>query len=314
LAGELFPVALSAGNAKATPGRCIGKPVGWRRDAGDRQAAAVRTLLGQTAWATAMLDAIEKKTLSLNELSLNQKQASSGGNPNASIRDGARTILAKGGDLPNPDRQKVIDALTPLLAKTGDVEKGRLAFKNQLPLECHKHTGEGADIGPDLTGMVTHPKLELLTHIIDPSRSVEGNFRVWTVVTSKGVTYTGMLASETKTTVEIIDAEAKKTIVRRDRIEKLEVSPKSLMPEGFEKQLKETELVDLLEFLTHRGKFLPSLPLDRAATIVVARKGCSSRKNQTISADFSWTGSPRWLAVCRSCWCDPKAKRNVTWF
>jgi hypothetical protein len=39
------------------------------------------------------------------------------------------------------------------------------------------------------------------------------------------------------------------------------------MPDGFEKQVSKTEIRDLLEFLTQRGKFLP-LPLDKVATIV----------------------------------------------
>jgi hypothetical protein len=39
------------------------------------------------------------------------------------------------------------------------------------------------------------------------------------------------------------------------------------MPEGFEKHLKEDEIVDLLEFLTQKGKYLP-LPLDKVATAV----------------------------------------------
>jgi putative heme-binding domain-containing protein len=128
--------------------------------------------------------------------------------------------------------------------------------------------------------MATHPKLELLTHIMDPSRSVEGNFKVWTAVTNRGVSFTGMLTNETKTTVEIVDAEAKKTVLRRDRIEKLDPSAKSLMPDGFEKQIKEPELVDLLEFLTHRGKYLP-LPLDRVATIV-STQGMFFSKESTI--------------------------------
>ena len=48
------------------------------------------------------------------------------------------------------------------------------------------HSGEGTKIGPDLTGMAVHPKHELLVHLIDPSRSVEGNYRVYTVVTADG--------------------------------------------------------------------------------------------------------------------------------
>src|SRR5262249_57016858 len=47
-------------------------------------------------------------------------------------------------------------------------------------------------------------------------------------------------------------------------------SDKSLMPDGFEKQLKEAEIVDLLEFLTAKGKYLP-LPLEKVATVVSTR-------------------------------------------
>jgi hypothetical protein len=42
------------------------------------------------------------------------------------------------------------------------------------------------------------------------------------------------------------------------------------MPEGFEKQLSKNDLVNLLEFLTQKGKYLP-LPLGPAATIVSTR-------------------------------------------
>src|SRR5262249_10848042 len=159
-------------------------------------------------------------------------------------------LLAKGGDLPDADRQKVVEKLLPLTKKKGDVAKGKAVFKDQCA-KCHTHTGEGTSgIGPDLTGMATHPKEELLIHIMDPSRSVEGNFRVYTVTTVDGKVHVGMLASETRTSVEIIDTEAKRTTVQRDDIERLTPSNKSLMPEGFEKQLKEDQIVDLLEFMT----------------------------------------------------------------
>jgi putative heme-binding domain-containing protein len=118
--------------------------------------------------------------------------------------------------------------------------------------------------------MAVHPKHELLTHIIDPSRSVEGNFRVYTVVMEDGRVFTGLLASETKTSVELIDAEGKTHPLVRDEIEELVASPKSLMPEGFEKQVKTEEIVNLLEFLTQKGKYVP-LPLDKVASVVTTR-------------------------------------------
>ena len=96
---------------------------------------------------------------------------------------------------------------------------------------------KASKIGPDLTGMAVHPKRELLVHILDPSRSVEGNFRQYTVVTSDGRVLNGLLAAETKTTVELVDAEGKRHSLLREDIEELVASPKSLMPEGFEKQV-----------------------------------------------------------------------------
>jgi hypothetical protein len=81
---------------------------------------------------------------------------------------------------------------------------------------------------------------------------------------------TGLLASETKTAVEILDAEGARHTVLRDDIDDFQASNKSLMPEGFEKQLSETDLANLLEFLTQRGKYLP-LPLEKAATVVSTR-------------------------------------------
>jgi hypothetical protein len=56
-------------------------------------------------------------------------------------------------------------------------------------------------------------------------------------------------------------------VVLREDIEKMQVSAKSLMPEGFEKQLSADDFTNLLEFLTQRGKYLP-LPMHKAATVV----------------------------------------------
>ncbi|MCA9157217.1 MAG: hypothetical protein KDA72_02755 [Planctomycetales bacterium] len=111
---------------------------------------------------------------------------------------------------------------------------------------------------------------DLLTQILDPSRSVESNFRLYSVLTVEDQILSGMLASETRTSIELVDTKGERHSVQRDDIAKLISSMKSLMPEGFEKQIAEDELIDLLAFLTARGKFLP-LPLDKAATVVTTQ-------------------------------------------
>ncbi len=107
---------------------------------------------------------------------------------------------------------------------------------------------------------------------MDPSRSVEGNYKAWSVVKTNGQVLNGLLASESKTAVELYDAEGKKLVILREDIEQLRETKKSLMPDGFETHLNPKQLADLLEFLTTRefGKYLP-LPLDRIANVVSTR-------------------------------------------
>jgi putative heme-binding domain-containing protein len=121
-----------------------------------------------------------------------------------------------------------------------------------------------------LTGSAALTRDELLVHILDPGRSVEGNYVPYTVATADGRVINGLLASETRTTVELLDAEGKRQVVLREDIGEMTASKKSLMPEGFEKLIPTARLNDLLAFLTRRGKYLP-LDLRKAATIVSTR-------------------------------------------
>jgi putative heme-binding domain-containing protein len=227
--------------------------------------AAIRVLLGRPETTGAFLDAVQLGTMQLADLSLDQKQALAA-HPSPRIRRRAATLLEQSGGLPNPDREKVIAQLLPEVEKTGDAAAGKAVFKAQCA-KCHMHSGEGEKIGPDLTGMAVHPKHELLIHILDPSRSVEGNYRVYTAVLADGRVINGMLAGETKTSIEIIDTEAKRHPIPREDLEELTGSQKSVMPEGFEQQVKPADLRNLLEFLTARGKYLP-LDLSKVASVV----------------------------------------------
>jgi putative heme-binding domain-containing protein len=108
-------------------------------------------------------------------------------------------------------------------------------------------------------------KEELLAHILDPSRDVEGNYHSYSVVLADGRVLTGMLAGESATSIELIDAEAKRRQILREDIDALTRSGKSVMPDGFEKLVTREEFADLLEFLTERTRFVP-LDLGRVAT------------------------------------------------
>jgi uncharacterized protein len=229
---------------------------------------AAKVLLSRPEWTLAFLGAVEKGDVSLMQLSLAQTQ-SLAAHPDRAIASKAKALIARGGGLPDADRQKVIDQLAPLVLKGGDVAKGKVVFTQQCA-KCHIYGGEGGKVGPDLTGMGTHPREELLIHILDPSRSVEGNFVQYTLATTGGQVFNGLLSSESKTAVELLDAEGKPHRVLREEIEEFAASKKSLMPEGFEKQVPPEGVADLLAFLTKRGKYLP-IDLRSVATVVTTR-------------------------------------------
>ena len=224
----------------------------------------IELLLGRRDAIPTLLTAIDSGSVQLAELTLDQRQNLTR-HPDRGVRRRAERLLERGGALPNADRQKVLEQFISIAKIDGDPAAGKLAFK-KICAKCHKHSGEGTDIGPDLTGMAVHPKEELLTHILDPSRSVESNFRLYSVVTTDGLVINGMLASESRTAIELFDAEAKKTTVLREDIDEFVGTRHSLMPEGVEKELNRKELTDLLEFLTQRGSFYP-LDFSGGATI-----------------------------------------------
>ena len=84
--------------------------------------------------------------------------------------------------------------------------------------------------------------------ILDPNRSVEANFRLWTVTTKDGDAFSGRLETETQTTVEILDTAAQKHVIQRKDIASMEGSSQSIMPAGFD-ALPADDLKSLLEYL-----------------------------------------------------------------
>jgi putative membrane-bound dehydrogenase-like protein len=230
--------------------------------------ASALVLLGKTDWTNALLGGIEAGKVPMSLLSLSQTQALAS-HPDRTIAGRAKALLARGGGLPDPDRENVIQALAPIVLKGGDASRGKEIYKRECA-KCHMYSGEGGKVGPDLTGMAAHPKSELLVHILDPSRSVEGNFLQYTVATRDGRVLNGLLTSETKTSIDLLDAEGKKQTLLREDIEELASSKKSIMPEGFEKSVPPQGLADLLQFLAQKGKYLP-LDLRKVATATTTK-------------------------------------------
>ena len=95
--------------------------------------------------------------------------------------------------------------------------------------------------------------------------------------------------------------------IQRSDIDAFQPSPNSLMPVGFEKQIKPEGFADLLTFLTKRGKFVP-LSLERAATAVSTRGMFINEKNATECLVFHDWGPKTFQGVPFS-FVDPQGDR-----
>ena len=94
--------------------------------------ASVLALLGKTDWTDcAGRRDRERARCRCPCLSLSQSQALAA-HPDSPIAERAKALLARGGGLPDPDREKVIQALAPIVLKGGDASRGKEIFKTRV--------------------------------------------------------------------------------------------------------------------------------------------------------------------------------------
>ena len=146
------------------------------------------------------------------------------------------------------DLQGTVTKLLPLAKEQGDAQRGAEVFTANCAV-CHTFNGTGGKVGPDLTGIGARDPSEVLIDILDPNRSVESNFRLWSVSTQDGETFSGLLETETRTSVEILDTTGTKHVIQRKEIAAMAGSQLSVMPNGFD-ALPPEDLKALLAYLT----------------------------------------------------------------
>jgi putative heme-binding domain-containing protein len=134
-----------------------------------------------------------------------------------------------------------------MAGNAGDPSKGRALFTKHCA-SCHKLFGEGAEIGPDLTGAGRSDLDYLLSNIVDPSAVVTKDFQMTRFQLADGRTVSGIITQETEAKVTVQTATEKVTLPKGD-IESRSATTQSLMPEGLLEPLKPEEIRDLFKYL-----------------------------------------------------------------
>ena len=213
--------------------------------------AAIGTLVRRAEWASMLLAAVESGRLDRSDLAWDHWDQLRG-HPDKQVAAKAAQVEGRKATRTSADMEATVQRLMPVAGRTGDVERGRKAFETTC-MVCHAFNGRGQHVGPDLTGMGARPKGELLVEIIDPNRSVEANYRLWTVVRRDGESVSGRLDAETATSVDILDTTGMKHSIQRKDIARIESSQQSIMPSGFD-QLPADDLAGILEYIATAGR------------------------------------------------------------
>jgi putative membrane-bound dehydrogenase-like protein len=145
-------------------------------------------------------------------------------------------------------RDEVVEAYRPSLGSGGDAEKGKVVFTKNCST-CHRIGDIGRNTGPNLVAMQARGPEAILLGILDPNREVQPQYVAHVAITGDGRVVTGVIVAESETSVTLRSAEGVEETIARSDIEELQSTKRSLMPEGFERQIDQRGMADLLAWL-----------------------------------------------------------------
>lgn len=241
---------------------------GWSSHSPSLRGQILDALLSRDESAQGLMAAIERGQIPAAQIDARRRQQLLA-HKNETIRERAAKLLAAASE---PARAQVLEQFRSALTLTGDATRGKLAFAKRC-VNCHRLDGVGHLVGPDLASLTNKSPDSLLAAMLDPNRAIEDKYLDYTVVTEDGRTLTGLLASESGTSVTLLGQEGKTNVVLRTDIETLRSTGKSLMPEGIEKDVTPQDLADLIAYLRSSGPPPKAFPGNKPETVRADESG-----------------------------------------
>lgn len=149
---------------------------------------------------------------------------------------------------PPADRVKVLAEYQECLTMSADPKRGRIVFEKNCAT-CHKVGDVGVNVAPDISDSRTKTPDFFLMNILDPNRAIDANYFSFNILDSDGLVHTGIVASETATSVTLKQPEGKMVTIAREEIEDFKNTGLSLMPVGLERTIDKQQMADVISFI-----------------------------------------------------------------
>ena len=147
--------------------------------------------------------------------------------------------------------QQIAAVRKALSSGQGDPHAGKALFQKSCAV-CHTLFGEGAQIGPELTGDERDNLDFLLPAIIDPSLGISEEYTTFNLTTKDDQSLTGFVLVDQPKAVTIMDTTGHKLVIAREQIQSLQASAVSLMPEGLLDAFTEQQIRDLISYVAQK--------------------------------------------------------------
>ncbi len=217
---------------------------GFPSDTPAARRAILDGMLAHAERTKMLLDAIEAGRIKPSELDPLQAKRM------LESRDGA--IKERAGKLfaaaTPEDRVQALADYQPVLSMQADATRGRAVFEKNCAA-CHKIGDLGVNVAPDISDSRTKTAAQLLADIVQPNRAIDNNYLSYSMRLVDGTVASGILTTETATSVTLRQQGGKDLTVLRTEIDELRSSGVSLMPEGLERQIPQRDMADLLSFI-----------------------------------------------------------------
>ena len=155
-------------------------------------------LLARPDRAMALVKAVESGAVLRNELTPTQT-AFLMAHRTADVRAAAASVFTRAAE---GDRRAVLQRYLAAVDLRGNSVRGQTTYRARCA-SCHEPGPDGSTIGPGMATVKSATREEILTHLLDPNRTVDARYRLYLVETKDGRSLTGIIQSETETSVTL---------------------------------------------------------------------------------------------------------------
>jgi putative heme-binding domain-containing protein len=224
----------------------------WRNFSLPTRRAAAEVLVTKSKWSRALLAGADRKIVKPEDISATARRALARSD-DSTVREHADQLFGRYRPTGADKLKLIAEKRAVVLNGTPDLENGHEVARRTC-FVCHKMYGEGADVGPDLTGVGRSTLDALLHNVIDPNEVIGNGFESTEVTLKDDSTVSGRVVEDTDTRIKLVASGPMEHTIAKSDIKIINGKPAirktdlSLMPEGLE-QIPDKDFRDLIMFI-----------------------------------------------------------------